>query len=156
MSYREHIVGSCFFGPLSVFYLVNLDHSNWKWLYICWIAINPVCNCFLPTAVILFLFSLFFFSLFFSCFTWELHMILFFLLYWHINYTSSKNNFRGWPHDTVVKVWHALLWQPGFAESDPDCRPTPLISDAVAAPHIQNRGRLAWTLAQGESSSAKK
>ena len=36
---------------------------------------------------------------------------------------------------------------------DPRHRPTPLISNAVAATHIQNRGRLAQMLAQGESSS---
>ena len=39
---------------------------------------------------------------------------------------------------------------------DPGHRPIPLISHAMAATHIQNRGRLAQMLAQGESSSAKK
>ena len=33
---------------------------------------------------------------------------------------------------------------------------TPLISHAVAVSHIQNRGRLAQMLAQGQSSSSKK
>ena len=38
----------------------------------------------------------------------------------------------------------------------PEHRPTPLNGgDAVAVIHIQNRGRLAQMLAQGESSSAK-
>ena len=38
----------------------------------------------------------------------------------------------------------------------PGHRPTPLIGGhAVVVNHIQNRGRVAWMLAQGESSSAK-
>ena len=45
---------------------------------------------------------------------------------------------------------------PGFAGSDPRCRPTPLISCAVEVSHLQSRGRLAQMLAQGESSSKKK
>ena len=37
------------------------------------------------------------------------------------------------------------------------CRPTPLVSGhAVVASHVQNRGRLAQVLAQGDSSSAKR
>ena len=37
------------------------------------------------------------------------------------------------------------------------CTPTLLTNGpAVVATHIKNRGRLAWMLAQGESSSAKK
>ena len=42
---------------------------------------------------------------------------------------------------------------PGFIGSDPQHGPTPLISQAVAVTHIQNRGRLAQMLAKGESSS---
>ena len=45
----------------------------------------------------------------------------------------------------------------GGLGSVPGCRPTPLISGhAVVATHIQNRGRLAQMLAQGESSAKKK
>ena len=55
-----------------------------------------------------------------------------------------------------VKVLWALLWQPGVMGSDPGCRPTPLNSQAVEASHIQDKGRLAQILAQGQSSSSKK
>ena len=40
----------------------------------------------------------------------------------------------------------------GFAGLDPGCGPTLFISHAVAATHIQSRGRLAQMLAQGKSS----
>ena len=53
----------------------------------------------------------------------------------------------------VVKVPHPLLWWPGFVGSDPGHGCTPLISHAVEASHIQNRGRLAEMLAHGESFS---
>ena len=43
----------------------------------------------------------------------------------------------------------------GLAGSDPECRPTPVISHALEASHIQRRGRLAQVLAQGKSSSHK-
>ena len=43
-----------------------------------------------------------------------------------------------------------------FTGSDSRCGPTPLISHAVEASHIQSRGRLAQMLAQSKSSSAKK
>ena len=43
----------------------------------------------------------------------------------------------------------------GFAGSDPGRRPTPLIIHAVEASRVQNRGILAWMLAQGKSSSRK-
>ena len=42
-----------------------------------------------------------------------------------------------------------------FMGLDPGCGPTPLISHAVEASHIQSRGILAQMLAQGESSSQK-
>ena len=63
----------------------------------------------------------------------------------------------GQPCGLVAKFTCSALG-PRFAVSDPECRPTPLISHAVAASHIQNRGRLRLTqvLAQGESSSSKK
>ena len=45
----------------------------------------------------------------------------------------------------------------GSLGSAPCCRPTPLIGGhAVAVAHIQNRGRLAWVLVEGKSSSSKK
>ena len=56
----------------------------------------------------------------------------------------------------VAKVLCTPLWQPGFTNSDPRCRTTPLISHDVEVCHIQSRGRLAQILAQGESSSQKK
>ena len=37
---------------------------------------------------------------------------------------------------------------PGLAGSDPGCRPTPFMSHAVEASHIQSRGRLVQMLAQ--------
>lgn len=40
--------------------------------------------------------------------------------------------------------------------SDPGHGPTPLISHAVVASHVQNRGKWACMLAQGQSSSPKK
>ena len=43
--------------------------------------------------------------------------------------------------------------RPGLAGLDAERGPTPLISHAVEASHIQSRGGLAWVLAQGESSS---
>ena len=43
---------------------------------------------------------------------------------------------------------------PGFVGSDPQCRPMHrLLSHAVVTSHIQNGGRLAQMLAQGQSSS---
>ena len=39
--------------------------------------------------------------------------------------------------------------------SDPGHGPTPFISHALEASHLQSRGRLAQTLTQGKSSSAK-
>ena len=46
---------------------------------------------------------------------------------------------------------------PGFAVLDPGRGPTHLSSShAVVASHIQRGGRLAQTLAQGQSSSSKK
>ena len=46
---------------------------------------------------------------------------------------------------------------PGFTGLDPGCGLThSLSSHAVAASHVQSRGRWAWILAQGQSSSNKK
>ena len=39
---------------------------------------------------------------------------------------------------------------------NPRCGPVPFVSRAVEAPHRQNRGRWAWKLAQGQSSSKNK
>ena len=51
----------------------------------------------------------------------------------------------------------APLWRPGFAGLDPGHGPIHHSSShAVVASHIQNRGRLSQTLAQGQSSSSKK
>ena len=52
--------------------------------------------------------------------------------------------------------FRALLWWQGFSGLDPRRTPTPLISHAVEASHIQSRGGLAQMLAQGESSSLQK
>ena len=58
----------------------------------------------------------------------------------------------GWPPVLVVKFCTLHFGSPGFVLG---CRSTSLVNGhAVAASHIQNRGRLAQTLAQGESSSA--
>src|SRR3712207_8172398 len=57
---------------------------------------------------------------------------------------------------SVVKVHVLHFGSPGFMGSDPGCRPTHHSSShAVEASHIQSRGRWAWMLAQGQSSSAK-
>ena len=64
--------------------------------------------------------------------------------------SSVKRILRIWPTPgLVVKVPCALLWQPRFTGLDPWCRTAPLISHAVVASHIQSRGRLTQTLAQG-------
>ena len=64
-----------------------------------------------------------------------------------------KIKLRGWPHGLVVTFSRLCFGSPGLV---PRCGSTPLIGGhAVAATHIQNRGRLAQMLAQGESSSAK-
>ena len=62
----------------------------------------------------------------------------------------------GLAHGRVVQVLSAQLPWPKFAGSDLRHGPTPLISHAVKASHIQNRGRLVQMLAQGKSSSQKK
>ena len=60
----------------------------------------------------------------------------------------------GQPHGLVVKFGMLCFSSPGLV---PRHGPTPLSSGhAVVATHIQNRGRLAQMLAQGESSSGKK
>ena len=60
----------------------------------------------------------------------------------------------GWPGGIVVKFMRSTLAAQGFAGSDPRCRPTHCSSSrALVASHIQSRGRLAWMLAQGQSSS---
>ena len=64
-------------------------------------------------------------------------------------------------------TWAASPWPSGlssacsasaalYAGSDSGRGPTPLISHAVEASHIQNRGRLAQMLAQGQSPAPKK
>ena len=61
---------------------------------------------------------------------------------------------QGQPHGIVVQFSVLCFGGPGLV---PGSRPTPLIGGhAMVATHIQNRGRLAQMLAQGESSSAKK
>ena len=61
---------------------------------------------------------------------------------------------EGWPRGLVVKF--SMLYFSGLC-SVPGHRPTSLIGiRAVAGTHIQNRGRLAQMLAQGEFSSTKK
>ena len=48
--------------------------------------------------------------------------------------------------DPGLALWHSkvqctLLWQPWFTDSDPRCRPTPLVSHAAAATHIPKKKR---------------
>ena len=53
--------------------------------------------------------------------------------------------------------WHALLWQPRVCRFRSQAWTyTPFIKYAVAATHKQNRGKLAQTLTQSQSSSPKK
>ena len=54
----------------------------------------------------------------------------------------------GQPHGLVVKLSTIHFSGPC---SVPRCSPTPLNRDAVVATHIQNSGRQAQMLAQGES-----
>ena len=62
--------------------------------------------------------------------------------------------YRGCPADLAVKFSTLCFSSPG---SVPRCGPIPLVSShAVVGTHIQNRGRLAQMLAQGQSSSSKK
>ena len=59
-----------------------------------------------------------------------------------------------WPSGVLVEF--ACSMGPGFMGLNPGCRPTNHSSShAVVASHIQNRGRLAQMLAQGQSSSPK-
>ena len=62
---------------------------------------------------------------------------------------------RGRPGGVVVKVTHSasVAWGLGIPGRRPTHRSS---SHAVVASHIQNRGRLAQMLAQGQSSSSKK
>ena len=67
---------------------------------------------------------------------------------------TVENDFGGWPYGLVVKFCMLHFGGLGLV---PGCGPTPLIGGhAVATTHIQNGGRLAQMLSQGESSSAKK
>ena len=66
----------------------------------------------------------------------------------------KKHLIGGQPHSLIGKFGALCFGSPGSA---PRSGPTPLVSGhAVAATHIQNRGRLAQMLAQGDSSSAQK
>ena len=53
----------------------------------------------------------------------------------------KKSLFKNWvvgAHPCwVIKVPWVLLRRPGFAGSDPGCRPTPLVSHAVGEPHTK-------------------
>ena len=70
--------------------------------------------------------------------------------------SKSIRCLQGWPSGIVVKFMHPASAAQGFAGSDPRCRPTHCSSShALVASHTQNRGRLAQTLAQGQSSSPK-
>ena len=67
---------------------------------------------------------------------------------------SKKVENRGQPCVLVVKL-SALCF--GGPDSVPSHGPAPLVDGhAIAASHIQNRGRLAQMLAQGKSSTSKK
>ena len=67
--------------------------------------------------------------------------------------TTNKKPRQGWPRGLVVKFSVLHFSSLGLV---PGSRLIPLISHAVAATRIQNRGRLAEMLAQGGSSSSKK
>ena len=72
---------------------------------------------------------------------------------------SKRSDKKKWGTGTVTKwlKFHTLYVSgPGFMGLDPRCRPTLLISHAVAGSHMQRRGRLAQMLAQGKSSSKTK
>ena len=63
-------------------------------------------------------------------------------------------NLGGQPYGLVVELG---TFHFGSLGSVPRHRPTPFIDGhAVVVTHIQNRGRLAWMLAQGKSSLEKK
>ena len=72
-------------------------------------------------------------------------------------YTGEKNRKKeprgGQPCDLVVKF--GTLRSSGLG-SVSGHRPAPLCGHAVVATHIQNGGRLAQMLAQGQSSSSRK
>ena len=70
-----------------------------------------------------------------------------------LSFIISKILSLGLSLGLVVRFGVLHFSSPGL---DSRCRPTPLFSHAVAVTHIQNRVRLAWMLAQGKSSSAKK
>ena len=66
----------------------------------------------------------------------------------------SKELFWGWPHGLVVKFSTFCFSGLGLV---PRRWPTPLVGrSAVVMTHVQNRGRLAQMLAQGNSASRKK
>ena len=63
--------------------------------------------------------------------------------------TVKNKTCLGWPMAKWFK-FHTLCFSSlGFVGSDPRCRPTPPVSHAVEASHMQSRGRLAQRLAQG-------
>ena len=65
-----------------------------------------------------------------------------------------KATILGLPHGLVVKFAALCFGSTGLVSG---YGPTPLVgSHAMAAAHIQYRGRLAQMLAQGQSSSSKK
>lgn len=70
--------------------------------------------------------------------------------------TYDEKEKQGLTLGQVVKVPCAPLQRSRFTGLDPGSRMTPLISHAVEAYHIQNRGRSAQMLAQGKSPSPKK
>ena len=68
-------------------------------------------------------------------------------------YSALRANTRGWPLGLVVKFGALHFSSPGWV---PGCRYILLVGGhAVAATHIQNRGRLAQMLPQDQSSSGK-
>ena len=74
----------------------------------------------------------------------------------NLPYTHThKRYLRASPGGLVVKFSGLHFGSPA---SIPGCRLTPLCQQPCCAggPVLKNRGRLAWILAQGESSSAKK
>ena len=71
-------------------------------------------------------------------------------------FLSKKKGIWDKPCDQVVKVPCVSLQQSGFTGWDPGSRPTPLVSHAMEASHIQNRGRVAMDVSSGRIFLTKK
>ena len=66
-----------------------------------------------------------------------------------LSFKKLGNYNRAGPVAKWLKFCTFHFGDPGFVGSDSRCRSPLLTSHAVAASHVQSRGRLAYTLAQG-------